>query len=264
MSLHELTIHELGARLKKREISSVELTEAVLARIAATDERVGSYVTLCRERALEEARRADERLKTGADASPLLGIPIALKDIFVTKGVRTTCCSKILGDFVPPYDGTAVAKLKAAGAVTYMHSHRVLLVKGGNPKHVKGPNDLKGLNVAVQAGTKYEQYLKSLKSKLGFSLASYPGDTDAVAQILIGRSDAVLTQDTSAAYQIGQHPGKLAIAYLFPETDTFGIYYRKSDKKLGTALKAAVKKLKKNGTMKKLAAKQQIPASDVK
>jgi aspartyl-tRNA(Asn)/glutamyl-tRNA(Gln) amidotransferase subunit A len=117
MNLHELTIHELGARLKKREVSSVELTEAVLARIAATDERVGSYVTLCRERALEEARRADERLKTAADVSPLLGIPIALKDIFVTKGVRTTCCSKILGDFVPPYDGTAVAKLKAAGAV---------------------------------------------------------------------------------------------------------------------------------------------------
>jgi aspartyl-tRNA(Asn)/glutamyl-tRNA(Gln) amidotransferase subunit A len=117
MSLHELTIHELGARLKKREISSVELTESVLARIAATDERVGSYVTLCRENAVEDARRADECLKSGGAASPLLGIPIALKDIFITKGIRTTCCSKILGDFVPPYDGTAVAKLKAAGAV---------------------------------------------------------------------------------------------------------------------------------------------------
>jgi aspartyl-tRNA(Asn)/glutamyl-tRNA(Gln) amidotransferase subunit A len=116
MSLHELTIHELAARLKKREVSSVELTESVLARIAATDERVGSYVTLCRDGALAEARRADERLKSGAEA-PLLGIPIALKDIFITKGIRTTCCSKILGNFVPPYDGTAVAKLKAAGAV---------------------------------------------------------------------------------------------------------------------------------------------------
>src|SRR5213080_2197534 len=70
-------------------------------------------------------------------------------------------------------------RLKQAGAVTYMHSHRVLLVKGGNPKHIKGPNDLKGLHVAVQAGTKYEAYLKALKAKLGFSLASYPGDTDA-------------------------------------------------------------------------------------
>ncbi len=117
MSLHDLTIHELGARLKKREISSVELTEAVFARIAATEERVGSYVTLSHDGALEEARRADARLKAEGDSAPLLGIPIALKDIFITKGIRTTCCSKILDNFVPPYDGTAVAKLKAAGAV---------------------------------------------------------------------------------------------------------------------------------------------------
>jgi len=117
MSLHELTIHELGEKLRRREVSSVELTEAVFARIAATEEHIGSYVTLCRESALEEARRADARLKTNGGAAALLGIPIALKDIFITKGIRTTCCSKILGNFVPPYDGTAVAKLKAAGAV---------------------------------------------------------------------------------------------------------------------------------------------------
>ena len=117
MSLHELTIHELGARLKRREISSVELTEDIFARIAATDERIGSYVTLCRESALDQARSADERLKAGGNGSPLLGVPIALKDIFLTKGIRTTCCSKILGNFVPPYDGTAVAKLKNTGAV---------------------------------------------------------------------------------------------------------------------------------------------------
>jgi polar amino acid transport system substrate-binding protein len=155
-------------------------------------------------------------------------------------------------------------RLKQAGAVTYMHSHRVLLVKGGNPKHIKGPNDLKGLNVAVQAGTKYEQYLKALKAKIGFNLASYPGDTDAVAQILIGRSDVVLTQDTSAAYQIGKHPGKLLIAYLFKQQDAFGIYYRKSDGALGAALRGAVSALKKNGTMARLAAKYKLPAADVK
>jgi aspartyl-tRNA(Asn)/glutamyl-tRNA(Gln) amidotransferase subunit A len=117
MSLHTLTIHELGAKLKKREVSSVELTEAVFARISATEERLHSYISLCRESALREAKRADERLKTRGDASPLLGIPIALKDIFVTKGVLTTCGSKILGNFVPPYDGTAVKKLKERGAV---------------------------------------------------------------------------------------------------------------------------------------------------
>jgi aspartyl-tRNA(Asn)/glutamyl-tRNA(Gln) amidotransferase subunit A len=117
MSLHTLTIHELGARLKSRDISSVELTESVFARIAATEERLCSYIFLCRESALAEAKRADERLKTGGDHSPLLGVPIALKDIFVTEGVLTTCGSKILANFVPPYDGTAVRKLKERGAV---------------------------------------------------------------------------------------------------------------------------------------------------
>src|SRR5262249_58717163 len=124
---------------------------------------------------------------------------------------------------------------------------------------------LSGKNVAVQAGTKYEQYLKDLNDqfkssgKAQMNLTSYPGDTDAIGQILIGRADAVLTQDTEGAYQKKQHPGKIGIAYLFPETDTFGIYYRPSDKKLGTALKAAVKTLKKNGTLKTLAPNHHIP-----
>jgi polar amino acid transport system substrate-binding protein len=95
-------------------------------------------------------------------------------------------------------------------------------------------------------------------------LQSYPGDDDAVAQLLVGRADAVLTQDTSGAYQKKQHPGKIAIPYLFPETDTFGIYYRRSDKKLGTALRAAIKTMKKSGAMKKIATKHQIPLADVK
>jgi polar amino acid transport system substrate-binding protein len=143
-------------------------------------------------------------------------------------------------------------------------------VQAGNPKKIKGPNDLAGKNVAVQAGTKYEEYLKSLNDqfkssgKAQMNLQSYPGDTDAVGQILIGRADAVLTQDTSGAYQKKQHPGRLAIGYLFPETDTFGIYYRRSDKALGTGLKAAIATLKKNGTLKKIANKHQIPVTDVK
>jgi ABC-type amino acid transport substrate-binding protein len=168
------------------------------------------------------------------------------------------CETVISGIFVTP------DRLKQAGAVTYMHSHRVLLVKAGNPKHIAGPNDLKGKSVVVQAGTKYEQYLKSLKAKIGFSLQSYPGDTDAVAQVLIGRADVVMTQDTSAAYQIGQHPGKLQIAYLFPQQDSFGIYFRKSDTALGVALRVAVATLKKDGTLVKLTAKYKLPAADVK
>jgi polar amino acid transport system substrate-binding protein len=174
------------------------------------------------------------------------------------------CNMVISGIFITP---DRIAKFPA---VPYMKSHRALIVAAGNPKGIKSPNDLSGQNVAVQSGTKYEAYLKTLNDqfksagKSQMNLTSYPGDTDAIGQILIGRADAVLTQDTEGAYQKKQHPGKLAIGYLFPETDTFGIYYRSSDKKLGTALKAAIKTLKKNGTMKKLAAKQQIPAGDVK
>jgi polar amino acid transport system substrate-binding protein len=174
------------------------------------------------------------------------------------------CNMVISGIFVTP------DRLKQFPAVTYMKTHRALVVAAGNPKKIKGPNDLSGKNVAVQAGTKYEEFLKALNDQFKSSgrtqmnLQSYPGDTDAVGQILIGRADAVLTQDTSGAYQKKQHPGKLAIAYLFPETDSFGIYYRPADKKLGTALRGAIKALKKKGTLKKIATKHQIPVTDVK
>jgi polar amino acid transport system substrate-binding protein len=180
-------------------------------------------------------------------------------------GLAAKKCNMVIsGIFITP------DRTKQFPAVAYMKTHRALVVAAGNPKKIKGPDDLSGKVVAVQAGTKYEEYLKTLNDqfksagKAQFTLQSYPGDTDAVAQILIGRADAVLTQDTSGAFQKKQHPGNLAIAYLFPETDTFGIYYRPSDKKLGTGLRAAIAKLKKNGTLKKIAAKHQIPVADVK
>jgi polar amino acid transport system substrate-binding protein len=180
-------------------------------------------------------------------------------------GLDSKRCNMVIsGIFITP------DRLKKNPAVSYMKTHRALVVQGGNPKRIKGPNDLSGKVVAVQAGTKYEEYLKTLNDQFKssgrpqFTLQSYPGDTDAVAQLLIGRADAVLTQDTSGAYQKKQHPGQLALAYLFPETDSFGIYYRPADKKLGTALRATIKALKKNGTLKKIAAKHQIPAADVK
>jgi polar amino acid transport system substrate-binding protein len=174
------------------------------------------------------------------------------------------CNMVISGIFVTP------DRVRQFPAVTYMRSHRALVVAAGNPKGIKGPNDLSGKSVAVQAGTKYEEFLKALNDQFKsagraqMDLHSYPGDTDAVGQILVGRADVVLTQDTSGAYQKKQHPGKLAIAYLFPESDAFGIYYRKSDTKLGAGLKSAIKTLKKNGTLRKIAAKHLIPVSNVK
>ncbi|MGH7855602.1 MAG: amidase, partial [Candidatus Binatia bacterium] len=117
MSLAALSLHDAGEKLRAGEFTSVQLTEAVFQRIAATDERIHAYLTLDREAALTQARAADARRRANDGDSPLLGIPIALKDNFLTHGLRTTAASKILGEFVPPYDATTVRKLRAAGAV---------------------------------------------------------------------------------------------------------------------------------------------------
>ena len=117
MSLAALTIHQAGEKLRRREITSVELTEAVFQRIDQTDDKIRAYITLAREAALEQARRADQQLMRNEISSPVLGIPLALKDNFLTRGLRTTCASKILGDFIPPYDATTVQKLRQGGAV---------------------------------------------------------------------------------------------------------------------------------------------------
>jgi aspartyl-tRNA(Asn)/glutamyl-tRNA(Gln) amidotransferase subunit A len=114
--LDQLTIHKARDLLSAGEVSAVELTEAVLERILAVDNDVKAYLTLTPEEALSQARAADER-RAGGEVSPLLGIPLAVKDVICTKGIPTTCGSRILEGFVPPYDSTVIARLKASGAV---------------------------------------------------------------------------------------------------------------------------------------------------
>jgi polar amino acid transport system substrate-binding protein len=156
-------------------------------------------------------------------------------------------------------------RTKQAPAVSYMESHRVIIVKAGNPKGIHSPNQLKGLVVAVQTGTKYEQYLQALQKKIGFKLQGYPGDNDAVAQVLLGRADAVLTQDTSFAFQAKAHPGKIAVGYTFGAPDHFGIYYRKADAAtLGVQIHDGIARLKVLGTLKTIALKYKVPVADVK
>ncbi len=116
MELFDLTIHELHDRLKKKEVSAVEATRAMLARIEATDGRVNAFITVTPEEALAAAAEADQRIARG-EMDILTGIPVALKDIFLTRGVRTTCASKILANFIPPYDATSWLRLKERGAV---------------------------------------------------------------------------------------------------------------------------------------------------
>jgi len=110
------TAHALHEQLKNKEVSARELVEAFYQRIHVVEKTVHAYNTLARETALVQADAADRRFAKG-EAGPLTGIPIALKDNLCTAGLRTTCSSKILENFIPPYDATVVSKLKAAGAV---------------------------------------------------------------------------------------------------------------------------------------------------
>ncbi len=111
-----MTIHEAHRLLKTKQLSSVELTRACLARIQQVEPRVHALVTVTDELALKQAQKADELLASG-DASPLTGIPVLIKDNMCTKGILTTCSSKMLENFVPPYDATVVEKLNDCGAV---------------------------------------------------------------------------------------------------------------------------------------------------
>ncbi len=117
MTLHTLTIAKAHDLLTAGEITSVELTQAVLDRISEIDPKVRAYVTVCEEEALTEAAAADARLQAGEGVTPLTGIPYGVKDCLSTAGVRTTCSSKILETYVPRYDATVIARLREAGAV---------------------------------------------------------------------------------------------------------------------------------------------------
>jgi len=115
--MHNQTCHELHSLLTNKKISSVELTEAVFERIVKVEDKVKAFVTLTKEEALHQAKAADERIKNNQNITPLTGIPIAIKDNLCTRGILTTCSSKILANYIPPYDATAVTKIKTAGAV---------------------------------------------------------------------------------------------------------------------------------------------------
>ena len=116
MELNELTIQEAHNLLKQRDMTSRELTASVLDHVRALDEKIGAFITVDAEAAMAQAALADRRIAEGR-AETLTGIPLAIKDLICTKGLRTTCASRILENFVPAYDATVIEKLRQAGAV---------------------------------------------------------------------------------------------------------------------------------------------------
>ncbi len=140
------TLAELSLGLKQKTFSSVEITKAYLERIQKFNSKLNTFITVCAETALEEARLADKHLQTG-QAEPLTGIPLAYKDIFCTQGIKTSCGSKMLDNFIAPYDATVAEKFKTAGVVLVGKTNMDEFAMGSSNENsyygpVKNPWDL--------------------------------------------------------------------------------------------------------------------------
>ena len=116
-ALHFATLTDLAELIRRKIVSPVAVTEALLDRIAVVDRALHSYVTVLPERAVQQARAAEDEIARGTYRGPLHGVPIAVKDLCCTRGIRTTCGTPVLRDYVPDHDATVVTRLEAAGAV---------------------------------------------------------------------------------------------------------------------------------------------------
>jgi polar amino acid transport system substrate-binding protein len=165
------------------------------------------------------------------------------------------------GIFVTP------ERTKTFPAVPYFKSRRVLLVKKGNAEGIKALEDLSGKTAATQVSTEYEKTLRKLDKELeeqgkpGITLQTYPKASDAVQQLVVGRAVAVYTQDTEAAFRSKAQPGQFEIAYSDPSAETFGIYVRKDQTELNDGLKAAVEKMRQDGSLAEIAKRWSLPES---
>ncbi len=203
MNLTTLTIAQAHQGLKKKEFSSVELTQSYLDRIQSVDKKLNSYVTLTPEVALGQAKEAD---KKGEFENPLSGIPMALKDIVCTAGIRTTACSKILENFVPPYNAHVYDRLRAAGAVLLGKSNTDQFAMGSSSETscfgvTKNPWDLTRVSGGSSGGP---------AASVAADLAAFSIGTDTGGSI---RQPASLCSCVGLKVTYGRVPRQGVIAY---------------------------------------------------
>ena len=134
MIINQLTIHEAHRLLNTKQVSSVELTQAILDRIHQLEPKVHAFVTITEELALQQAQKADELIAAGK-INPLTGIPVLIKDNMCTKGILTTCSSRMLGNFVPPYDAAVVERLNDRGVVVVGKANMDEFAMGSSTEH---------------------------------------------------------------------------------------------------------------------------------
>lgn len=131
----EYTAHEIHEKYISKELKVVDVIKAFFEKIKTDDEKIKAYITLCEEEALKDAEVIQTKIDNGEEIGPLTGIPIAIKDNMCTKGIKTTCASKMLENFIPPYDATVITKLKDAGAIIIGKTNMDEFAMGGSTEH---------------------------------------------------------------------------------------------------------------------------------